>query len=291
MADGEENLDSLWDFGDPVASEARFRAYLSWDNVAGDPVAVAEGLTQLARAQGLQGKFKEAHATLDKITPEAVESSPTVRVRQLLERGRLFNSSGKPKKSVPLFEVAWRASDGQQLDYYAVDAAHMLAIVLRPEEQRGWAEKAIARAQSSTNDRARKWLGPLNNNLGWTHHDACRYAEALACFEAALEAFQKHGSAKQVRVARWAIARARRSLGQFEQALELQRELLAALEKAGETDGFVFEEIGECLLALDRRDEAAPWFGKAYDELTKDTWLVENEPERLERLRVLARDR
>lgn len=59
-------------------------------------------------------------------------------------------------------------------------------------------------------------------------------------------------------------------------------------EIAGGTDGYVFEEIGECLLALGRADEAKSHFVLAYDELRKDEYLAEREPERLKRLKELG---
>jgi hypothetical protein len=60
-------------------------------------------------------------------------------------------------------------------------------------------------------------------------------------------------------------------------------------ESTADADGYVFEEIGECLLALNRVGEAQPYFAKAYKLLSEDLWLVEREPHRLERLRQLGR--
>ena len=51
---------------------------------------------------------------------------------------------------------------------------------------------------------------------------------------------------------------------------------------------YVFEELGECLLALGRVSESRPWFAKAHTELSKDAWLTANEKPRLDRLATLA---
>ena len=59
-------------------------------------------------------------------------------------------------------------------------------------------------------------------------------------------------------------------------------------EKGLDQDGYIFEEIGECLFELDRADEAKVYFGLAYGLLSKDEWLKSNEPERLERLKYLS---
>jgi hypothetical protein len=63
---------------------------------------------------------------------------------------------------------------------------------------------------------------------------------------------------------------------------------LADLDALGETDGYVFEEIGECLLALGRTTEAQPHFASAVELLAGDPPLADD-PERFERVRSLAR--
>ena len=55
-----------------------------------------------------------------------------------------------------------------------------------------------------------------------------------------------------------------------------------------EIDGFVTEEIAECLLILGWKDEARPVFARAYAELSADDELGSREPDRLERLRMLG---
>ena len=47
------DIDSLWDYNDPAATEAQFRALLPRVQAEGDADYEAELLTQLARAQGL----------------------------------------------------------------------------------------------------------------------------------------------------------------------------------------------------------------------------------------------
>ena len=98
------------------------------------------------------------------------------------------------------------------------------------------------------------------------------------------------GRVPEIRIAQWCVARALRSLNRIEEALSKQLTLKAEYEAAGEEDrdGFVYEEIGECLLVLERTQEAKPYFAKAHEILSQDTWLVEKEPERLERIKKLG---
>jgi tetratricopeptide (TPR) repeat protein len=284
-SDPMNRIDDLWDFHDPAASEQRFRAFMETSQ---DPLFRSEILTQVARAQGLQNEFDEAQATLDEAEAMMPDDASEVRIRLLLERGRVLNSAGKPAESRPFFLDALAFAEQSKQDYYAIDAAHMLGIVDPPAEQIAWSERALEIARSSKDPRARNWLGPVYNNLGWSYHDAGQFDRALAHFERALDWYREHGDAEQVRVARWSVGRALRSLGRVDEALSLQETLLKDLDAAGVTDGFVYEELAECLLALERDDEARKYFALAYRELSQDTSLAQAEPARIERLKSLS---
>ena len=85
------------------------------------------------------------------------------------------------------------------------------------------------------------------------------------------------------------VARALRALDRPAEALASQLRLAAEAAAAGDDeDGYVSEEAAECLLALGRNDEARPHFGRAAELLGADSWLVEQEPARIARLRELA---
>jgi hypothetical protein len=107
-------------------------------------------------------------------------------------------------------------------------------------------------------------------------------------FRKALEWQQQNGKPERVRVARWCVARALRSLGQLEHALAEQQALRREGEAAGEQPGYTYEEIGECLLALDRAEEARPYFALAYRALGSDPWLLRDEPQRVRRWQEIA---
>jgi tetratricopeptide (TPR) repeat protein len=206
-------------------------------------------------------------------------------IRYALERGRVFNSSGKKDKARPFFVQAWEDALQAGEDFYAVDAAHMIAIVEPPEKQMEWNLKAVALAEKSSDDRARNWLGSLYNNIGWTYHDAGQYEQALATFQKALTFCEQQGKADTIRIAKWCIGRTLRSLNRVDEALTLQRGLLA--ETGDNPDGYIYEELGECLL-IQGSDDAANYFGLAYQALSQDSYLAENESARLTRLKTLG---
>ena len=281
------DFDSLWDYSHPDQTEEKFREIL-FQIPENDP-AYLELLTQIARAQGLQRKFDRAHQTLDQVEKRLSEYPSRAKVRYLLERGRVYNSSGNPERARLYFEQALDSAKQINEDFYAVDAIHMLAIVAPPDQSLALNLEAIRMAEASSQEKAQNWLGSLCNNTGWSYHDLGHYETALEIFEKG-EAWQRSkGRISQTRIASWTVARTLRSLSRVEEALSKQLALKDELESAGEEDdGFVSEEIGECLLALSRLDEARPCFAKAYDKLSKDEWLVKQEPHRLARLKELG---
>jgi tetratricopeptide (TPR) repeat protein len=279
---------SLWDFDDPAASEARFRAAADAAEAAGDPAAADEARTQLARALGLQDRFLEGHVVLDGVDA-AHPADDRVRVRSRLERGRLFRSGGDLPASMAPFEGAWELARALGEDGLAVDAAHMLAIVDAPPGEMTWHQRAIDLADTSPRPDARRWRGSLWNNIGWARFEAGDLDGALDAFETAVSARRQQDQPKELRIAEWCVARCLRALGRPAEALAIQERLVAETAAAGDPeDGYMSEEIGECLLLLGRSDEARPFFGRAAELLGADAHLAEHEPERIERLRQLG---
>lgn len=96
--------------------------------------------------------------------------------------------------------------------------------------------------------------------------------------------------AREVRIARWCLGRTLWSLQRATDALALQEDLLAEWETSKEDqDGYVFEEIAECLLTLGRAAESQFYFAQAYARFRQNIWLVIQEKERLERLKQSER--
>ena len=203
-------------------------------------------MTQVARALGLQGSFDAAAALLESLDT----APPELRVRTLLERGRIVNSSGQPAEAQPLFEQALAAASDGGFESLAVDALHMLAIVAPPAEQDVLNRRALELAESATDPRARQWRGSLLNNMGWTAFERGDLDTALALFRDALAARQEQGKQQEIFVARWCIARCLREMGRVEEALAIQLELTEAHRAAGTTDSYVDEEIAACRTAL-----------------------------------------
>lgn len=296
------DFDDWWDYNDPAATESRFRELLPRARRAAPACYLAELLTQIARTEGLQRRFEEARRTLGEAKAALAGAAgdgegdralrDRARMRVLLERGRVANSSGDRPGARPLFEEAWTIGSrlaGEKEAALAIDAAHMIAIVAPDDASLDWNRRALALAESSPHPRARRWRGSLHNNIGWTLHGRGEFQAALEAFERSLAAWREEGNEARARIARWCVARALRSLERAVEALDMQRELHAGHEAAGTHDGFVWEEIGECLLALGRGEEARPWFWRAFGLLSQDTWLAAKEPERLARIERLGR--
>ena len=278
-------LDRTWDFDQPAESEARFRHEFS--TLPPGTAARLELSTQIARAQGLQRQFDAAQSTLDSVEQALSGQPQRVAVRYLLERGRVYNSSRQPDRATPLFREALDKARDAHEDFLAIDAAHMLGIAAPPADRLRWNLDAVAMTERTDDVRSKRWLASLYNNIGWTYHERGEYASALEYFDKALPAWEARGGAGNVRFARWAIARAYRSLGRYDEALAIQRQLAVEGTEARAPDGYVYEELGELLLA--KGDPAArPNFARAFELLGFDGELRANEPERLARLKRLG---
>ena len=244
-------LDDLWDFDDPAESERRFADHLAQAREAGGG-DIAETLTQIGRAQGLQHRFDDADRTLDDAEQALEDGDRRGRIRLLLERGRVANTAGREGRGAEAFLAAWELARSSGDDALAVDAAHMLGIVERPGAAWAWNERAMELARSSADPAARRWVASLANNMGWARHEAGAHDEALELFTLALVERERQDDPAATRIARWCVARCLRSLGRTEEALTIQQSLAAELEALGETDEYVNAEIAECRRALGR---------------------------------------
>lgn len=284
------DFDSLWDYDHPGATERRFRELLPAALDSRDFPYLTQLLTQIARAEGLQRKFQDAHKTLDRVEKAMLkaEADDKTRVRYLLERGRVFNSSGKRDEARPLFLQALDLAAKSKDDFNAVDAAHMMAIVEPTEKQSEWNLKALDIAENSADEKARKWTSSLYNNIGWTYFEQKQYEESLLMFEKAVEFREKEGDPNKIMIAKWCVAKSLRMIDHTEEALEMQRNLFEQYQAAGKKSGYVYEEIAECLTVMGQDQDAQGWFAAAYEELSKDPRLA-NEQDRLNRLKELGK--
>src|SRR5439155_13833218 len=60
-----QDIDRLWDWHDPAATEAKFRALLLEAQKSGDVGYQIELLTQIARTHSMRREFDQSHALLD----------------------------------------------------------------------------------------------------------------------------------------------------------------------------------------------------------------------------------
>jgi len=280
----------LWDYNNPAETGEKFRVLLPLAEKAGDNSYLAELLTQIARTESLQKQFDEAHKILDRADKLITADMHLARIRYFLERGRAYNSSKVYDKAKEQFLNAYNMALENKLDFYTIDAAHMMGIVEKGYESLKWNEIAMKHAEASEDKRARGWLGSLYNNTGWTYHEMGEFEKALDLFEKNVEWHTERNAKQGLIIAKWSVGRVLRSLGRIQQALDKQKALYKEIKLKGmREDGYNSEEIGECLLLLNRADESKKYFKKAYTLLSQDIWLSENEKDRIARLKKLSK--
>lgn len=281
------DFDAMWDYSQPEQTEQQFRSLLGQARTSKDSDYLPQLLTQIARAQGLQGEFEAAHQTLDEVQTLLNDSTVVAEIRYYLERGRVFRSSSNVEEAIPLFLRAWEHGIQAGEDDYAVDAAHMLGIAETTAEKRmEWNIKALQHAESS--HKAKRWLGSLYNNIGWAYVEQGELEKALDLFHCALEFRKSQGNSRTVFIAKWSVAKVLRLLGRVDEALFIQQGLLEETQLMPEPDGYVYEELAECLLKIGEEDEARTYFSLCYERFQSDKWLTANEPGRVARIQQLA---
>lgn len=283
-----QDFDKLWNYNDPAATEIKFREALL-DSFAEENISYQlQLLTQIARTYSLRTMFAEAHELLNEVEKQLPAAPGAEHVRYHLERGRTFNSSGKKAEAKTHFEQARQIAASLNEDGYAIDAIHMLAIIAPPDEAIRLNEEAIIFAESSNNESAKRWLGSLYNNLGWSYFDKAEYEKALSIFLRALQWREERKSPDEIFLAKWCVARALRALSHIDDAIKIQLALFEEAVTTGKPDGYVHEELGELFLLKNDKLKSSFHFEKAYELLSQDKFLQLNEKERLARIKQMA---
>lgn len=243
------DVSALWTYSDPALSEQRFEQAL----VGASPDDAFVLRTQIARTWGLRGDFERARTVLAPLEAELPQRSAEAKVRHALELGRTYASAAHPpetqtreqrERARPLYLQAFETAKAARLDRLAIDALHMMVMVEDdPADQLAWNTKAIAYMEQSTQADARKWEGPLRNNVGHAQRLLGNHDEALRQFRLSLAAYERDGGAANVRIAHWMIARTLRDMKRFDEAIAIQLRLERELAAAGEDDPYVFEEL------------------------------------------------
>ena len=241
------DVQGLWNFKDPAASEQRFRAALA--GATADEALILQ--TQIARSHGLRKDFEQARAVLLSIKPQLAMASAEARTRWALEWGRSFASATHSQPSVDdrsqahaAYLDALASARAGALDGLAIDAIHMLGFVdTAPADQLKWGREALAVVNASMQMEAKRWEGSIRHNIGFALHQLARYDDALTEFQHALAVREKAGNPGSIRVAHWMIAWTLRALKRGDDALAIQLRLERENAAAGTSDIYVFEEL------------------------------------------------
>lgn len=291
-----EDMDSLWNPLDAPGSESTFRSLLP------EVMQVATGgdaslwvllLTWIARAEAHQKKFNDARGSLEKaqeLFKEQEQPLPnSTRIRWLMERGRLHILEKTPSQARAFFSEAWTLALKSGEDHFAVEIAQWMAASEPQKAQQKWIDRAIEIAEGSSQDRCKQFLGVLYSTQGWKLYDLRQFEKSLEFFQKALGSFKERGMEREAFVARWSIGKVLRASGKTEEALVIQKALLSEVGIGGRRDGRLYEELAECLQTLKRTSEAQLYFELAYQELSNDEWVADNQPVQLKRLKDLGK--
>lgn len=243
------DLDALWNFRDPAASEQRFREALA--SARGDDALILQ--TQIARTHGLRRQWERAREILAGVQPQLEGAGAEARVRHALEWGRTWASATHPPEALTddakrqaraAYDRALATAREARLDGLAIDAIHMYAFIdTAPADAERIAREALAVSVASTQPAARRWEASIRHNLGYALHQQGRYDDALAQFRQSRSLREAAGNAGGERVARWMTAWTLRAMKRADEALEMQLALERDNAAAGTPDVYVYEEL------------------------------------------------
>ena len=262
------DVKGLWDYNRPDASEKRFRAALAGAHENERHILQ----TQIARTWGMRRDFAQARAILATVEPRLSAASAEVRVRYFLELGRThFSPMHPPELQTPESRERARASFMQafelakeaRLDSLAIDALHMMPFVeVDPDRQHEWNEKALRYIEASDQADARAWEAALRNNVGVAKRSKGDHEGALREFRLSRAAYERTGTADDVRIADWMIARTYRDQKRYGEALDIQLRLEREFDQQGNPDPHVYAELEQLYRALGKEDLAQGYASK-----------------------------
>lgn len=283
-------LPDCWDPGQPAASMERLTALLPHAERGGDPDYLLSLGALRVRGLLLRHDMAEAATLLDEVEAALTPQTPMARLAILLERAR-FDCLRNEASGTLLAEQTWKQALRLRRDDLAIDAACLLANGPNEAARQRWLPQAVTLAERSASEGARRWLPIVWNQLAWLRFEQQKFDEALGLQQQCAAWHQQHNAPTKAALAQWNQGRILREQGKIEEAWSAQLTLKTEMEEAGlPADGYLFEELGE--LALLRQDPeigAEEFFARAWFLLSRDEWLKTQAPERIERLKRLAK--
>ena len=280
-----QRLAQEFDYDDPRGTESRLLALSREAQATGDIASLAEILTQVARAQALQGHLEEAARTLDRVASLPTEAVRP-RVRLLIERGRLLRRQGRLQDARVSLEKAYETAVVAEQAGLAADAAHMLALMVPFEEARIWMDRGLVLSERSSDPTVRHWVGVLMNNWGGRLDEQGDHAGAALAFARALAARRLENDPSVSRASEFALAVQLRKLGMAAQALAIQDRLQQEATLAKESIGEILIERVENLRALNRKEDAR----RAAEEALRSLLSQGAPAEQVDHLRAVLKD-
>lgn len=259
-----DKADSLFDSRQyDAARDVYLQAMATAENESSE---LTEAYAMIARCYLITDRKEEGRPWVEKAKKAATPDMPLGWSRYLGVRGRFEWKDGQLEKATATFKEMYEYCHERQLHERAIDAAHMVAITGKPQEQIEWSSKGIHEAEAGN---VTKWLGPLWNNLGATYEEKGEYNKSLEAYLKAREYHWKYGAEQNRLIADWAVGRAYRLTGDIQNAEKWLSPLPRWCQKIGdvEFEGLTYRELGEIEISKEHADAALDYFMKAEEKL------------------------
>ncbi|MFH1373668.1 MAG: tetratricopeptide repeat protein [bacterium] len=248
-----QQADATFQSRDYPAALKQYLAVVDKARVEFNRSVEVEGLSQVARMKLILDDKKDGRGWLEKATEKATDSDPMGWSRYLGVRGRFEWKDNDLPTARETFLGMYEYCNANSLWGRAVDAAHMIAIVVEsPEEQIEWGRRGIEAAEAGD---VGNWLGPLWNNLAGTYYELKQFDSTLQCYLKAREYHWRHSGEAAKLFADYHVGMTYRLLEKYDEAGHWLRPVLAWAERIDNhaAIGQACEDLGEIEIARGRK--------------------------------------
>ncbi len=265
--------DAAFQGRDYAAAKELFQQAAELAEGEGNIPLLVEALSMVSRCHLIRDEVNHGRPWIERAKALADPTNPLAWSRYLGVRGRFEWKEGNNAIATATFREMYAFCLKHEQHSRAIDAAHMVAITGERDEQIEWAMKGIQAAEEGAIE---GWLGPLWNNLGATYDDMQQYEDALEAYLKARHYHWKVGDEHAKLVADWAVGRTYRRLGQYQQALQWLRPVLAWAERrqaeepspdCAEWVGWACLDLGEIAAEQQRTEESLEYLLRAKEML------------------------
>jgi len=273
--------DQYWKFASAKSTLQKFNELLPLAQKNGDAKYLAGLYTQLARANAINKNFDKAKMFLKRADSLITTNMKEQKIRYLLENGRLNYMLQDVDLADSYLNNAFELANSNSFDFYAVDAADMLARI-RPQTKKMWLTKSIDIAKTSNDSIVVNWVPRLKTDLAVMFFENQEFEKSSNLLKQVLNVYNKKNNLMGKIRTTWVLGKSLRHEKKYKQAIKLLSNT-SKLDKKNATilDAYIFIELAKCYQKIDDKKNALAYFEKAWTILNLNSAISKKDKQEL----------